>query len=457
MLALSVGQESLWTLYRVAPDSAAYNDADGLAFRPAPDEAALRAALRDLASRHDLLRSRFHDGPGHAVREVRDPGLVDLEVRDVPGGGDPRTALRRSVRAIAAEPLDLEGRGPLRAVLLRRPADAVLVLVCHHIAGDATSQRIIWRDLLEFYRARIAGDAPALPALRSTYDDFVRAEREMLGSERGAELAGYWRDECAGARPAELPTSRPRPDTPGFRGSTVDRRLDDDLADRVREAARTRGITPFALTLGAFQALVHRYVAGGDLLIGCPTTLRRSLATRDLVGLLVNTVPLRSGLAPSTTFEEVAAAAAARLGAASRRARFPFALMEGGGEAGKPGRAPALRIGITMVGGRGDPLLDLAASGEWMEHAGHRIAVLDLPRLEGQTDLTVEIGQSTGGLSVAFRYDVDLFTGEAVTRLLERFLRFVRVSVDDPAAEVGRVPLAEDAGEIASLLALGSG
>uniref|UniRef100_UPI001A9551A7 condensation domain-containing protein n=1 Tax=Actinomadura roseirufa TaxID=2094049 RepID=UPI001A9551A7 len=155
MLPLSVGQQSLWTLYRIAPDSAAYNDADALAFTPPPDEPALRAALRDLLSRHDLLRSRFHDGAGEAVRGVGEPDLAELEVRDVPGGDDdPRTALRAAVRAVAAEPLDLARRGPLRAVLLRRSADAVLVLVCHHIAGDATSQRILWRDLLELYRAR---------------------------------------------------------------------------------------------------------------------------------------------------------------------------------------------------------------------------------------------------------------------------------------------------------------
>uniref|UniRef100_UPI001A954E84 condensation domain-containing protein n=1 Tax=Actinomadura roseirufa TaxID=2094049 RepID=UPI001A954E84 len=250
----------------------------------------------------------------------------------------------------------------------------------------------------------------------------------------------------------ELPLSRPRPATPGFRGSTVFRRLGGEPSREVREAARGAGLTPFALMLGAFQALLHRYAGEGDLLVGCPTTLRRGLATRDLVGLLVNTVPLRSTLGPATTFGAAAAAAGDRLGAVSRYARHPFALMDGG-----DGRPPALRVGITMVGGRGDRLLDLAASGAWTGHAGHRVAVLDLPRLEGQNDLTVEIGATTGGLSVAFRYDVELFTRETVARLLERYLRFVRVTVQDPGARVGRVPLAEDAGEIARLLALGSG
>ncbi|HEU5023984.1 MAG TPA: condensation domain-containing protein [Spirillospora sp.] len=470
MPALSVGQRSLWTLYRLAPESAAYNDADGLAFAPPPDEAALRAALRDLVSRHDLLRSVFRDtgdgtghgtgseagpdaGPGTVVREVRDPGLVELEVRDVPGGGDdPRAALRTEVRAVAAEPLDLAGRGPLRAVLLRRPSDAVLVLVCHHIAGDATSQRIIWRDLLELYRARTAGGAPRLPELRSTYDAFTAAERELVGSTRGDDLARFWRAECAGARAAELPTSRPRPDVPEFRGATRARALGAALSGRVRDAARGRGITPFALLLGAFQALLHRHAGDGDLLVGCPTTLRRGLATRDLVGLLVNTVPLRSAADPSATFGEAAAQAAARLAAASRRARYPFALMDGG-----RGRPPALRVGITLVGASTDPLLSRAASGGWSEHAGHRIAVLDLPRLEGQNDLTVEIGAAADGFSVAFRYDVALFTPGAVDRLLDRYVRFAGLAADEPDARPARVPLAEDAGEIARLLALGSG
>jgi Condensation domain len=459
VLALSVGQEALWTIYRLAPASAAYNDAEAVVFRPAPDVTALRRALRDLAVRHDLLRSRFREEAGVPAREVCSPDLVELEVTELPGGGgDPRPDLRAAAIALAARPLAITEQGPLRAVLVRRGADAMLVLACHHIASDATSSWLLWRDLLEFYRARRAGEPPDLPPLRSTYADFVADERELLGSPRGPELAAYWQAECAGARPAEIPADAPRPDTPGFRGATVGQRLEDGLARRVRAAATARGITPFALILGAFQALLSRHTGTGDFLVGCPATLRRRLASRDLVGLLVNTVPLRFSAWPAATFGEVSMAAASRLGAARPRARYPFAAMNGGPDGRGPGgRPPALRIGITMVANPGHPLLDAAAAGAWAQHAGHQITALQLPRLEGQTDLTVEISPAAGSLTAAFRYDVDLFTAATARQLLARFARFIEITAQDPSAVVARTPLTAGADEIGRLLAFGKG
>jgi hypothetical protein len=125
--------------------------------------------------------------------------------------------------------------------------------------------------------------------------------------------------------------------------------------------------------------------------------------------------------------------------------------------AGDRDRPPALRVGITMVGGPGDRLLDAAASGRWVDVAGHAVAVLPMPRLEGQTDLTVEISRSSDRQTVAFRYDLDLFAEATVRSLLERFARFIALTADRPDALVGRVPLVDDAGEVDRLLALGDG
>ena len=453
MLPLSVGQETLWTLYRLAPDSPAYNDVTAVAFSPAPDVAGLRGALHDLLVRHDLLRSRFSDGSWGAGRQIADAGLAELEVRDIPsdGTGDVRTALWSDVRSIGVQPLDL-GCGPLRAVLLRRPADAVLVLVCHHIAGDATSQRIIWRDLLEYYQCRTSGGSPGLVPLRGTYADFVDRERDLLRSAQGAKLAGYWRGQCAGAEPAQLPASAVRPRIPNSGGDTVRRRLDDQLTAGVLQAARARGVTPFSLMIGAFGGLLRRYTAEGDLLIGCPMTLRQTLATRDLVGFLVNTVPLRFASDPGSALGDLALEAAARLSAAMRHVRYPFALMDAGQR-----RPPALRVYITMVGSRSDPFFALTDSGDWMDYAGHRTAVLDLPRLEGQADLTVEIRQSSAGFTVSFRYDAELFAATLIGQLADNYLTFLHRSVTAPGAAAGRIPLTGGIREEAQLLAFGNG
>ncbi len=452
--ALSVGQESLWLLYRLAPASTAYNDAGAGLLDPVPDVDALAKSVRLLLSRHDLLRSVFGESDGVPGRLVRGGDLIDLEVRDVPGGGD--ADLRRMAREIALTPFTLETDGPARVVLLRRERDAALVVGDHHIATDATSQWLIWRDLLAGYRRFAAGREPDLPPVGGDYDDYVAAERRLLASARRAELEDYWRAVCAGAVAAELPTDRPRPARQRFAGATHARRLDPDLVDRIAAAAARHAVTPFAFLLGVFQSLVYRYTGQEDFLLGCPTTTRRSRRTRDVVGYFVNALVLRARFDRGTTFAAAVQAAGEQVVQGTAHVGYPLPMLLN--LLGRiAGATPLFRLAVTMVTAtRFDSTLDRLADGESdVDDRWLRIAPLDVPRLEGQYDLNVEITRSATGMTLVFRYDTDLFDEATVARLVRTYVRLLDVAVTQPSTKVGRVPLMDDA-ERARVLALGA-
>jgi hypothetical protein len=370
-------------------------------------------------------------------------------VRDVPDATDER--LLALAREVSTQPFRLEESGPFRAVLLRRAADATLVVATHHIASDALSQRIIWSDLAAAYRAFAAGAEPEWPELTATYDDYVTQERRLIDSPRGPELAEYWRGICAGARPATLPTDRARPAQSAFRGATYSRAMPDELVERVHAAAAAVGVTPFTVILGAFQALLHRYTGENDLTIGCPATTRRTRALRDMVGLLVNTIVLRARFSPETTFADAIAEAGRQLSAGMARARYPFALLN----TGRQGKEPLYRIAITMVKPQHDDTLPDNGDEVRELFPGHRWEKLDVPRLEGQFDLNVEITHMVGSMTVVFRYDTELFDRETVERLVDHLLRMTARACAEPLTRVAAVSLV-DASERQRLLAFGA-
>jgi hypothetical protein len=448
-LPLSVGQQSLWLMHQLAPDSAAYNDVDAMRLAPVLDVAVLQRAVTALVERHDLLRPRFVETEDRVVRVLCPPGSVRVDVRDVPRATD--SELLALSRQIGTAPFPLTETGPLRVVLLRRSTDAALVVATHHIASDALSQRIIWRDLAEAYRAGAVDSEPGWPALSATYHDFVAREQTLLDSPRRAEMEEYWQRVCAGACAATLPTDRLRPARSAFRGATRSVPLPEDLVRRVWATAAAAQVTPFTVLLAAFQVLLHRCSGQEDLMIGCPTTVRRTRVLRDMVGLLVNTIVVRARFAPDTTVAAAIEQARQQLVDGMSRVSYPLALLN----SARADREPLYRIAITMVKPPLGDTIPPTDSGPFELFPGHQSHRLDIPRLEGQFDLTAEITQMPNSMAAVFRYDTELFDQATIDRLLRLYLQVISAACANPTVRVSRLSMVDDA-ERRRLLALGS-
>ncbi|GIG91763.1 hypothetical protein Pen02_66990 [Plantactinospora endophytica] len=468
---LSVGQQALWFLYQLAPESPAYNITLAVRIRSALDDAALGRAVDALVARHPVLGAAFAelDGvPRQFVPTVDASagsgpagGSRWLEIRDVPGRGD--EALLGLARTVGEVPFRLGAGDVFRVVLLRRSAEeAALVLVTHHIVSDATSQWLLLRDLLAAYRGIAAGGAPDWTPLTASYLDHVETERVLLDSPRRDRLERYWRDRCTGVSAGAIPLDRPRPERQTFDGATHHWRLPDELAARVRTAATSAGVTPFAFLLGVFQATLHRYGGQDDFAVGCPVATRHGRGLRDVVGYLVNTLVLRSSFATGATFADAVAAAHRELLSGLAHVGYPFPLLDRMLGAGRGGsRSPLFRIAFTMVAAdRLDPPLPLvpegAVVGPEISYAGLRLAAFDVPQLEGQFDLNVELRQAEDSLTGAFRYNTDLFDGATIERLTGHYRRLLEAATADPTRRIDRVSLVDSA-QLELLLALGTG
>ncbi|WKD32124.1 condensation domain-containing protein [Streptomyces xanthophaeus] len=459
---LTQGQQALWYLHRLAPDSAAYHVmcAVRVVGERRIDPELLGAAVAAVEARHDLLRSTFGEDEDGPHRVVRPAGLLTLDTVRTDASGEP---LRERVRAAGTAPFRLGRESAFRIVLFDAGPEQVLLLAAHHIATDAASQALLLGDVLAAYQGLAEGTGLPWTGPAGDFGLQVAAERRLLAdTERMDRLEEFWRTTCRGAAPVlDLPADRPRPARPGHRGGTVAATLDGERLDRLVRAAAAARTTPFVLLSAAFQVLLHRYTGEGEFLVGIPASSRRPRELRSTVGYFVNPMVLRASLDEDTTFWQLTRRTAERLRAAMPNQEYPFPMLPNAlGVARDASRSPVFQVTFTLVSaGRLDPLTDLltdVGGQRVLDHAGLRLAAYDLPQQEGQFDLAVEVLAGSGGMTALFRYSGDLFDRPTVERMSRHYLRLLDALTAEPDRRVAGVRLTDDE-ERALLLALSAG
>ena len=170
----SPGQRRLWILQRMAPDSAAYNMPVALKLLGHVDLAALTISISALVERHEALRTIFPEQDGLPVQVILPAAGEYLTLVDLSGQSEPwEQALQASQRA-ASTPFDLSVGALFRAVLYRTSQDeSLLLLLMHHINGDAWSWGILLRELAEQYHLYAAGRTPQSSPLLVQYKEWA--------------------------------------------------------------------------------------------------------------------------------------------------------------------------------------------------------------------------------------------------------------------------------------------
>jgi amino acid adenylation domain-containing protein/non-ribosomal peptide synthase protein (TIGR01720 family) len=444
---LSHGQQALWFLQQLAPESVAYNIASALRINAKPDETALRRAFQSLVERHAALRTTFTAVQGKAIQHVHEEATASFETVDASRWDE--AALADRLRVEAHLPFDLEHGPLLRALLFRRADDEhVLLIVAHHIVIDFWSLAILMRELGELYRN---GQTATLAPHTSNYFDYVRWEQRLLAGEAGERLATFWQKELANELPAlNLHTDRPRPAVQTFRGASEPLRLDAQLTARLKALSGANDATLFITLLTAFKVLLYRYTGQEDLLVGSPTAGRHSAQFAETVGYFVNPVVLRSSPKGTLSFEEFLNQVRHTTLAALADQEYPFALLVKQLQPERDSsRSPLFQAMFTLnkaqlAGEEGLGAFSLGEAGVRMNLGGLPLESMRLEQRIAQFDLSLTMVEVENALSASLEYNTDLFDTATIRRMLGHFQMLLESVVACPSQRLDRLPLLND-------------
>ena len=422
-LPLSFAQERLWFLDQLDQGSPVYNIPWAMRLRGDLDTAALQRAVDRLLKRHESLRTGFFTIRQEPAQRIADINSLPIREEQLHVADD--AELAQHLTSLTHLPFDLRQPPLLRVHLLATNArEHVLLLVIHHIIADGWSMGVLMRDLADLYAAEAEHTSAAPPELNVQYADYAVWQRgELQGSKLEAEL-GYWRDALAGAPTLlELPTDRPRPAAPSYRGDWASAVFPLSLLQQLQALALKRGTTLYMLLLAVFNVLLWRYTRQDDLLVGTPVAGRQQTETEELLGLFVNSVVVRSTLRPEMPFAELLEAVSNTTLDALNHQELPFEkLVTEFQQDRHTGIAPIFQVMFNLQN-REQELVDFA---------GLTSEAVVVETKTAKFDLNVLMEDRQDGLAAWFEYSTDLFRHETMVRMLQHFRLLLEAVVENP-------------------------
>ncbi|GFE67460.1 non-ribosomal peptide synthetase [Chroococcus sp. FPU101] len=426
---LSFAQSRLWFLDQLDSGSSVYNLPIALSLRGKLDIALLEKSLNQIVRRHEILRTCFTEVKEEVFQKVLPSLSVKLDLINFPTSVN-QQEIQTYIKQEASTKFDLTQVPLFRSQLLKLAEDDyVLLLTMHHIISDYWSMRVLIQELSTIYQ----GNASALKELPIQYVDYAVWQKNWLEKEAKTTQLAYWKKQLENHSPLlQLPTDYPRPSVPSFQGATQYFTLTTELSESLKTLSRREGVTLFMTLLAAFKILLYRYTAQEDILIGSTIANRNRPELENLIGLLVNNLVFRSNLSGNPRFIDFLHQVRETTLNAYTHQDLPYEYLV---------KELQLERDLSY-----NPLFQVMfilhnTPSQTVQLPNLTLKYLTPDSQTARFDLSLDMSETSTGLTGVFEYNTDLFKSETIHRLIEHFETLLTGIIANPEQRLSELPL----------------
>ena len=231
----------------------------------------------------------------------------------------------------------------------------------------------------------------------------------------------------------DLPGDRPLPAVQNYEAGSYAFDINPEAFARLKSFADAHEASLFSVMLAAFQVLLNKLSGQNDLCIGVPFANRGARGSSEIMGFLVNTLPLRQTLDPKSSFAQIVRQTRENLAYALRHQDLPFQrLVQALKLIPDQSGHPVFQCLFVFQGKNPAPA----------ELADMKIMPVDAPSASAKLDLAMSLEERGDSMHGLIEFRADLFDLESVRRWANHFIDLIATLPDLSQRPLSQVPLA---------------
>lgn len=422
IIPMTSAQKRMYTLSLLDGGDLPYHITDVKRVKGSLDLNLLKSSLDKIVLRHESLRTSFFVEDGDFFQKIHDKYKLDITEVTI-NENDIRSTVSGFIK-----PFDLSKPTQMRVLIGKIDQnDYLLVLDFHHIVVDGYSASVLAMELMSLYKGN------NIQVVSKQLRDYLTWEQKFINSEAYGKQKDFWKKKFEDKPdPLNLPLDHSRSAEKNFEGKTLSSVISKETCMKIKNKCSSLGITSYNFLLTSLYILLAKLTGQNDISLGTPVAIRDQGDFEETVGMLTNTVVLRSIIDTDKDFSQL-----------SRDIKLDFMTSFINKEYLYEELVQSIGGSITKSR---NPLFDVMFTYENGNERVFNVDNLEFHSVDYTPDLSMfdlgfEVIEESGYINLNIDYDTALFNEETIIRWREYYTRIIDYVLDSSDVSINKVDI----------------
>ncbi|MRX70059.1 amino acid adenylation domain-containing protein [Flavobacterium resistens] len=415
---LTPTQYTIWLASQQTRGSIAYNMLASYTIEGNIDITRINKSINQIIEKYEILRTNFVEINGIPYQKINTPNDVKFEIGVHKLKDD---NIEEVINKLITIEFDLEKEILIRVQLIQLGIDKnLLFFSTHHIIMDGLSLEIFIKEFIQNYNENDSGFARET-ILKLQFKDYSEWLNKTI-AENQSKNELFWKNYLQNYIPKDTFDKDFSIQNNKKNGAKLLFELTEEVTLQLKQLATEKQVTFYTLLVTSINVLIYKLSDHSDICIGMVNSGRNAVELNDQIGIFVNTIVLRTQIQSEQTFVNLLETVNINILEINNYLDIPF------------DRLPGTLFDVMLV--YQNPEFNFENDIELSEL---KLTPYPIENKFSRMPMVFNLFESDHQLKGIIEYNSDLFEGDSIQIIVEKYSKFLSEIAANPLINIGEI------------------